>query len=286
MSGAGGVKRKRDVVSTSSFRSRKSQTKQEDVEAPSKTRLELLRSAVVDCVDMHVHVGPKRDLAHLVADYAFVLEHLLGEATCHKTKTRRALDMWLGRLTEPCDSDEMEQIPWFTGSGCALIRFLVECNWSSTNIMRHPCDMFPDFRREWLDVKKDVQKDRHCFVEPSPIVVYDGISIASHEHPNMDEFLGQNARNEWFYISRQGRDIDMLVRYPRGIGVSETPDMKTPPWTFGASYVRRICLPGACVPKNFTFMEGEIACYWVEARESYRRFVSKWSTKPIKKWRP
>jgi hypothetical protein len=244
---------------------------------------------VVGCVDTHLHVGPDPWIARLVADYAFVLQSLLAEATGNNAETRRDLDLWLGRLTQRCDSDAIKCIPWFTGPGCALVRLLVEHNWSSGNIMRRPCDMFPDFRREWLDAKKHVEKDRHCLVEPAPVVVYDGAYIASHLHPRLGDFLRQIARNDWFYVNGQEPSENLVVRYPRGIAVSETPDMKAPPWTFDStqitnSHIRRVHLPGACTLLGAAAMDTEIACYWTDARDSYCRFVSRRAAQQSQGW--
>lgn len=126
-------------------RSRRCRTEPQNVDTSPDTALGRLQATVVGCVDTHLHVGPDPWIARLVADYAFVLQSLLAEATGNNAETRRDLDLWLGRLTQRCDSDAIKCIPWFTGPGCALVRLLVEHNWSSGNIMRRPCDMFPIF---------------------------------------------------------------------------------------------------------------------------------------------
>jgi hypothetical protein len=254
----------------------------------SATALEKLRNEVRACVDAQVKVRPGAPIADLVVDYAFVLESLLAQVTEGSGETRRELDMWLGRFTCRSDSDDIECTPWFTGPGCGLVRVLVDRKWSAANTMRRPCDLYCDFRREWLDAKKDPEKDRHCLVEPSPVAIYDGAYIANHEHPRLGELMRQSACNDWFYYNALNPDGDVLVRYPRGLGISESPNLFQPPWTFASAIVknhmRRIDLPGTCDTKDTVFMDTELDCYWIDVRDAYQKFVAEWAAQPSKKW--
>jgi hypothetical protein len=179
-----------------------------------------LRCRVVGCVNAYLDVGPSQSLAQLVVDYAFALEYLLEAATGGNRKVRSELGMWLGRLAQRCDSDALTYIPWCTGPGSVLVQFLVEQNWPDTHIMRRPCDMVPDFRRDWLDPAADPEKDRHCFVSPFPVVLYEGAYVAAHPHLQLSAFLDSIARNKWFYVSGDEKGSELAVRYPRGIGIS------------------------------------------------------------------